>query len=183
MPLFQIDVEKEAFGNFWTNRYFVTSTSIENAHEGAEVIWNFEAAIHREDITIVKARTRTTTVGDDVFIVEPLALPGGIPPSGAFMPLWNVVRVDIKVAGFGRPSRKFYRVGLCAGDQIPGFSIDASLVSIIQGEMDNLVPNTNAVGAFLCDADTDLWDIPTVFSTIAMRQLRRGSRRPTLPVL
>jgi len=183
VPLYKIDVEKEAFNNFWTNRYFVTSTTIENAHEAAEVIWTFEKTIHREDITIVKARTSTAVAGDDTFIIEPLSLAGDIAPSGPYMPLWNVVRADIAVEGHGRPSRKYYRVGLCAGDQIPGFSIDASLVGIISTAMSGLITDVNAVGANLCDADVDLWNTATVFNKIAMHQLRRGSRRPTTPVL
>jgi len=183
MPVFQIDVEKSFGSAFWTNRYFVTAASIENAHEGAAIILDREVQFHREDIVFTKYRTRTVTEGDDVFIITPVSVSGAQAPSGPYLPLFNVARVDISVAGFGRPSRKFYRIGLCAGDVIPGFGFDVSLRNLVASEMAQMITETNANASFLCDADVDLWDTPTVFTPIAMRQLRRGSKRSTEPVL
>jgi hypothetical protein len=94
-----------------------------------------------------------------------------------YLPLFNVMRVDLSPA-MGRPSRKFYRIPVPESAQDNGQFV-AGWTSGING---NFIPQLLAVNG-LCDESGN--DIVTIgmSPTVGMRQLRRGSRRRTQPVL
>lgn len=177
MPLFQIDIEKRLDSEFWTNRYVVDTADLNEAAVVAGRIVDREEAIHNDLITFTQARVRDFDPTTDVFINLPLGTTGERNVLGAPIPLFNVARVDFGVIT-GRPSRKYLRIGLTEAD-ITGQNIVTDLLNLIDTAYAQ--PMLSEV-AFV---DVDGQDIvnAVVFAPISMRQLRRGSRRRTQPVL
>lgn len=183
MPTFQVDIEKVRDGEFWTNRYFIDRGTLAIANLAAEDIVAGERTFHRTGITFSKMRVRTTTPGDDAFITTPLSGTGEVSPSGNYLPLFNVVRADFSIVQGGRPSRKYYRVGLCGGDVEPGYTFNSSYVNLILTALTDMMDAVAAGGSPILDPDNQSWEAATVFPQIGMRQLRKGSRRRTEPIL
>lgn len=183
MPLFAVDVEKTFAGEFWTNRYVVNTTSLANADEAADIIVTRERSFHRVDIEFTKVRTRTLAAGDDVYSSRPIGADGLLASNGPYLPLFNVVRCDFSVEGGGRPSRKYYRLGICAGDVLTNFNVANAIVSAVEAGTAGMIAELEANASPLVDVDAQVIVEPTAFSTIGMRQLRKGSKRRTTPIL
>lgn len=183
MPGYQVDIEKSMGGEFWTNRYFIDRGNVNNAALAAMEIVSGERSFHRVGVTFTKLRVRSKVVGDEEFVTIPLNQPGLLATSGPFLPLFNVVRVDVAVVGGGRPSRKYYRIGLCAGDLEPGVGKITTLAASINGLVEAMMEAVSSGGGSILDPDNQVWDSAATFSDVAMRQLRRGSRRRTEPIL
>jgi len=183
MALYQVDVEKSFGGEFWTNRYVINSSTLENADEGADIIVARERIFHRESVQFTKVRTRTFVAGDDTYSSRPLSGSGEVPPSGALLPLFNVIRVDFPAEGGGRPSRKYYRIGICAGDMADDFIVNNTILSLTESGLAGMIAELAGNATPFVDVDGQELSDPTAFATIAMRQLRKGSRRRTEPIL
>lgn len=183
MALYHVDVEKTLVGEFWTNRYVVSTTTLSNADEAADLIVSAERAFHREDITFTKVRTRTVAPGDDIYSSRPISAPGLLATSGPYLPLFNVARVDFIAEGGGRPSRKYYRMGICAGDMVVDFTLPNAILSALEGSLAALIGDLEANASPFVDVDGQALSDPTAYAAIAMRQLRKGSRRRTEPIL
>lgn len=183
MPLYQIDVEKQFGGEFWTNRYIVNTSGLANADEAADIIVQRELEFHREGFTFTKVRTRTFAPGDEIYSSRPLGSDGQLPPSGPLLPLFNVVRVDFPAEGGGRPSRKYYRIGITAGDLANDFIVNNTILSIVEQSTAAMIAQLNANASPLVDVDGQILTDPTAFAQIGMRQLRKGSKRRTEPIL
>lgn len=184
MPLFKVDTEKSYGSEFWTNRYIIEAGSIENAQEGGLIIIEAEREFHRTFVNFTKLRVSTFTPNDDVFIVTPYSADGNlVPSSGGVLPLWNVVRVDLAVEGFGRPSRKFYRTGLMAGDVTLDFTITGDALNVVVPSVEAMIAELQSNASPLVDVDGQNIASSVSYGLIAMRQLRRGSRRRTEPIL
>lgn len=183
MAVFKIDIEKHLGGNPWTNRYLVRASSVAEAENAAAPIFAAEVAIHRAQITFDKYRVSDIVEGTDNFTVVPFAEPGNVPKNGAFLPLHNVMRADFPAQGGGRPSRKYWRIGLCAGDVVSDFTIDSTLVTLATNTWNTLIALLQSEGVPLVDPDDQMLLGCTVYPAIAMRQLRRGSRAKTEPIL
>ena len=184
MPLFKVDTEKSYGSEFWTNRYIVEAGSIENAQEGGLIIIEQEREFHRTFINFTKLRVSTFTPNDDVFIITPYNADGNlVASSGGVLPLFNVMRVDLAVEGFGRPSRKFYRTGLMAGDVTLDFTVTGDAINTVVPAVEEMISQLQFNSSPLVDVDGQAITSAVSFGLIAMRQLRRGSRRRTEPVL
>lgn len=178
-PVAQIDIQKVMGNEYWTNRYLTDlAVGTAEAEALATLIAEAEQDFLYNVVTIDKIRIATLTPGDDVFQVWNPALVGTRTFSaGTLLPLFNVVRIDFG-AGLGRPSRKYFRGALAEVD--------------VDG---NVLTNTFRTGPAAAYA-TAIADAPNIvdpqgseligFSVsipIGMRQLRRGSRRRSEPVL
>jgi hypothetical protein len=182
MPLYQIDVEKSYGGEFWTNVYYVEAPDLGEANTLAGKIAGQEMNFHLEVISFTKARIRTVTQGDEIFVTRPIGMFGVRDLGPNFMlPLFNVVRADCAAAS-GRPSRKYYRGCLMNTDVTGDFNMLPILVTQYAGMMNEWFTNP-LVQVPLRDVDGEDLSEFTVFPKIGMRQLRRGSKRKLEPVL
>jgi hypothetical protein len=177
MPVYQVDVEKLYEGEYWSNRYFVERETIAAASVAAEDIAQIERSFHNVNVLFTKVRTSTVALGDDAYIISPLAVNGQFASGDALLPLFNVLRGDFPKFGGGRPYRKLYR-GVLTEDVVIGNVISSgTLTTALNAAQSSFreVPLTTGLGEELGNV--------TWFAPVAMRQLRRGSRRRLLPIL
>lgn len=177
MPLFKVDIEKQLGTEFWTNVYYVDAASLTAAHAvGAEIVVA-ERGIHHVSVVFTKYRTSDTVPGTDQYITEPLNVTGARGPSTPLLPLFNVVRADLGV-GIGRPSRKYLR-GVLMEEDITFNNIDATPLALFDTDYANDLELIEE----LVDVDGQPIINVTINPQVGMRQLRRGSRRSTTPVI
>ena len=177
MPVFKVDIEKQLGTEYWTNIYYVDAESLTAAHAVGGEIVTAEQGIHANSVTFTKYRTSDMVPGTDQFITEPLGTTGARNPSTPLLPLFNVARVELGV-GIGRPSRKYLRGVLAEQDIDFNTIIPATVVEIQTDYADDL-----ELIEELVDVDGQPIIDCVAYPLVAMRQLRRGSRRSTTPVL
>jgi len=177
VPLWKVDIEKHYQGEYWSNRYFVEEADLVAAHLFAVGIVNWERALVGIDIDFTRVRTSDVVPDTDNFISTPLQLVGTRPIGGELMPLFCVVRVDF-TAGTGRPSRKYLR-GVLREADVTQFTVNSALRDLVQTEYAGpLVASSEFV-----DIDGQTITSSAVHPVVGMRQLRRGSRRRTTPIV
>lgn len=183
MPLFQIDIQKTGYGEIWTNRYILDAVSLSQAHDSALTFMLVaEQSIHAAAITIDRIRTSTLTPNDNLFLTAAPNAVGTFTASGNALPLFNVVRADMTMST-GRPSRKYYRGGWGTGQVGSHLHWDGSDISGITALLNGLRSDLDGAGTPWVDEDGDAVMDATAFTLIGMRQLRRGSRRRTEPII
>lgn len=178
MPLWSLDIEK-VFGETWTNRYIVEADDLTSATALASVYLGAEGAVHSAMVTITRARVSSMVEGDDVYQIIQVNQQGLRAQNLEYLPLFNVVRVDFTAVGGGRPSRKYLRLPIYEPDTSGG-----SFVSTFQTLIEtSYVAPLIAAGAMYRDVDGQSFSSGQIYPRVAMRQLRRGSRRKLTPVL
>jgi hypothetical protein len=182
MPLYQIDIEKSflaATGSliYWTNVYHADRPTLADAQSTATIILNAEKSIHYSNVTYTKYRVRPAVVGSEGSITA-VNLPGarGI-ASNEYLPLFNVVRIDF-TATIGRPSRKYLRLPVLETNQVNG-ALSAGEITALNTNY--CTPMLGVTG--LCDVDGQNFTAVTPYPYVGMRQLRRGSKRRSTPVI
>lgn len=177
MALWSLDIEKYLGGEYWTNRYIINQTDITAAQASGLGITNFERSITSDLVTFTKYRVSDLDPATDVYVIVPLGNLGQRGAATPLLPLFNVVRVDFGT-GFGRPSRKYLRGVLVEGD-ISFNTISTDLITLINTNYaDPLVAAPSYV-----DVDGEPIINRAVHPDVAMRQLRRGTRRRTEPII
>lgn len=180
IPVAQFDVEHlQPGGETWTNRYL---TDMPVGDAGAQALATSLANIHRSimysNFTLTRVRHATLAEGDDQYRIYNINAAGQVAGAGLpMMPLWCVVRVDFP-AGLGRPSRKYLR-GCLAEGNIEGSTLNATTITLITG---NYAEDIAALSNIVDPQGEDL-ETGVVNNFMAMRQLRRGSKRKGTPVL
>lgn len=175
--MFSLDIEKQFGSETWTNRYILSNPTIDNALFTAQAILDVEMAVHTEDVTFTRYRVADLDPNTDVFVIVPVLDQGAIAKTSDYLPLFNVLRVDFP-AGLGRPSRKYYRLPIQEHQQAGGvWDSNAILtynqaIGVALGDIDEYV-----------DVDGEPLGTGVCFPNVAMRQLRRGSKRRQTPVL
>lgn len=177
MTLHQVDIEKSYLGEFWTNRYIINVDSLTAGVVVGQSIVNIERQVHAQFVTFTKYRVSDVNPDTDAFVIVPLSVNGLRAHESAPMPFFNVVRVDFP-AGTGRPSRKYLR-GVLQQSDCSGSALKTGVVSFVNenyglplGDLPGFVdPQGTELGTGQCAPN------------VAMRQLRRGSKRKTKPIL
>lgn len=183
MALFKIDVEKRLDGEFWTNRYIVQAPELAAANASRMRIVDAERQFHRLEVEFTKVRVSDMVPGTDLYTVTPLGLFGTLTKNGSYLPLFNVVRADFTAEGSGRPSRKYYRLPLCAGDVDSDYRISSTLRNLIKDVLDGMLDDLANDAIPMVDPDNQALYPSVVFQPIAMRQLRRGTKQRSNPIL
>lgn len=181
MPIYQVDIEKSltpGVGNtvYWTNVYHVQASDITNAIAAGNGIVTIEKQAHGTIVSYTKMRVQQTS---------PIAMSGTIVPlsgtgarsSSNPMPLFNVFRVDFNVGG-GRPSRKYLRAPVLTTDNSSGALVAGTITFLNTSYITPLV----ALGTVV-DPQGQAFQSGAPYPLVGMRQLRRGSKRKTTPVL
>lgn len=182
MPRWQIDIEKRLGQEFWTNVWNVDAGNLQEAIGAAQDIILMEQAIHTSYVTFTKARVRTPVQGDFIFETIPINELGTIDPLGdSYLPLFNCVRVDFGVSA-SKPSRKYFRLPLLESQQTNGLLVGAFRLQVEQQIAQRLIALQTA-GTPLVDVDAQPLNGANVAIDVAMRQLRRGSKRKEKPVI
>ena len=177
MPLWKLIIEKQFGTEYWVNDYYLDSADMAQADSDAQPIIDAEIAIHQVGVQFTKYRISTVVPDDDVFSNFALNVSGTRGAAGDMLPLFNVLRVDITAAS-GRGGRKYLRGVLCEEDTTFNVINPGSITSfdtLYCNVLDGLSYLVKSNGVALVDA--------TVYPNVGMRQLRRGSRRRTTPII
>lgn len=177
MP-WRVTIEKylAVAGEYWTNVYFLDASNQAEAETAAANLTSMERQFHAAPVLFTKWRVDDGQPNTDVYKTQAVNL-NGSRDNGLveLMPLFVCCRVDISVAGGGRPSRKYYR-GVLLESDVNGMTINGSFIL-------NSVA-TAFIGAPLgdiADPDNQAAVSASVSPIVAMRQLRRGSKKKLTP--
>lgn len=175
---FQCDIQKRVGGEYWTNRYVLAGEGITPLVAVANQIVAAEKAVHYAAVEFVSLRVSDTNPATDAYVTQPIGGTGAISMTGiTLMPLFVVVRVEFG-AELGRPSRKYLRGCLSEGDVTFNDISSARALFIF----DNYGQTLRDLPQFV-DVDGQQLITATVVPQVGMRQLRRGSKRKTQPVI
>ena len=170
-----VDIEKLYQGEYWTNRYIVAAADLIAAQSIGSQIVGIERAIHLSPVLFTRYRVSDGVKDTDVYIVANLNLFGtGNLDNAAMLPLFNVLRVDFNTQGGGRPSRKYLR-GVLQENNIAYNDINAPALTNYNT---NYATPLAALAGFV-DVDGQEIVQGSAYPFVAMRQLRRGSKRKT----
>jgi hypothetical protein len=174
----KLDIQKFRQGMYWTNRYLLDLADPSSVSSTIVVaIASAEQNFHATSVTIISARASDMVEGTDNFFVFPLNLVGGINDGGEPLPGFITMRADFGV-GQGRPLRKYWRTYVGEG-QTTGGVWSPAYVSAVQTQVDYLVSSMSII----CDPQGNNILNGVAKNQLQMRQLRRGTRKPTQPVI
>lgn len=183
MAIFIVDITKQHQVNLmeWGNRYLVRATDLTEAASSVPFFTDLEQAVHQATVSIMNARVRLLDPGDNPYVSIPIDAVGLVGETGPEMPAITTINAQIVVAGFGRPSRKFYHgfygtsaMSLTASqqwtdDRLNGLS--GALLSAIEGLAGNATP--------LVDPDDQEWtEAVIVRKVFGYHQFNKRSPRP-----
>ena len=180
MSIFRAIIEKEYLGEYWTNVYHVEAADLGEAAALATQIKDMERSILDSRCMITKLRVDDMVKGTDVYHTVPVSEMGSLANTGTgapeMLPLFVVVRVDFQVFG-QRPSRKYLRGTLVEAWSGPNGQLNPSIVDIVR---DNYA--TPLAGSpWYVDESGNPIVAGTVYLRAGMRQLRRGSKKKSIP--
>ncbi len=173
--LWVLDSEKMLQGEYWTNRYIVAAADLAAAVAIGVSITNIERAVHYSTVLFTKFRVSDGQPLTDVYQVVNLNSYGAAAIGTLqLMPLFNVVRVDFNTAGGGRPSRKYLR-GCLSESSVNFTQLDGGYITFMDANYTG--PMIDLAG--FVDVDGQQITSGSAYPFVAMRQLRRGSKRKT----
>lgn len=164
---------------FWTNVYHVDAVDLNAAAGFANTVIVTAHQAHLFDSFRV-VKTICNWLANDDFITTPMSLEGLFTAS-PYLPLFNTVKVNIAVAGFGRNDYKFYRGGLAEGSQTDG-QLEPATITAFTDMVDGMITDSNASGVDLVDDAGNLWLTASTQAAIQMRQLHRRRRALSVPL-
>lgn len=181
MAVYQVDIEKSFSPTtgttiYWTNVYHVNAADVASAVVSGQSIVTLEKQAHATTVSFTKMRTRLAGSTGNTGTITPLT-GAGVRAIADNLPLFNVFRIDFGVAT-GRPCRKYLRGPVGESDSTSG-AILAGTVTALTNNYATPLLNMNVV----CDESGQPLLNATVYPYVGMRQLRRGSKRKTTPVL
>jgi hypothetical protein len=179
MALFSAQVFKEGHGEKWSNRYIIEASGLAAAVACHGPIVEGELSVHKSTVTITAIRISDLNPATDQFVVVPYNSAGLVTATADILPLFNTCRIDVEVEGFGRPSRKYYRLPLAEDEQDDGVlsSVTGTAVADMVTQMITDVDTAGGGDGELVDPDGQSWISATHFTKVQMRQLHRRRRR------
>lgn len=172
MPIFNIDVEKQYLGDFFSNRYQVNTTDILSARALADDFVQAERSVSLVTVLFTKVRTSDTNPDTDAYFTDPINQFGAIAGIDDCLPSFCRVRVDFGTENGGRPCRKYLLPPVPEVSQVNG-TLTGTYSTTIR---DSYVAAILSIGEY-CDPDGSAIVSGSVFPRVAMRQLRRASKR------
>lgn len=172
MPL-RLTTEKEYQGEFWTNVYWLDHETVAAALADGLAIIQAEQAASAAAVLFTRYRVDDAVIETDNYQTVIVNQYGAVAADGnQLMPLFACLRVDFTVSG-GRPSRKYFR-GMLYESNVDGpFNLVPAFVTARQAD---LATNIAAVASYV-DVDGQEITGGLVYPKVAMRQLRRGSKK------
>jgi hypothetical protein len=110
MPLFIVDITKSVnAGQFeWGNRYLINAADLTDASSAVAIVAGREAEFHGALVEFTQGRVATATPFDGEYNTVPLSLTGELLTSDALLPPITTINTEVRIAGFGRPGRKYF---------------------------------------------------------------------------
>jgi len=169
-------------GREFTNAYLCEADDIDTVAAALGDLVDAEKACFLDVVTIVRARVSDQDPDTDSFVILNTATSGtrNTLGAGSYLPLYNTIRVDINVAGGGRPSRKYYRSPIMETDQENG-ELVSSVVTAMDSAVNNIISVMSAASAPLVDPDGQLLVSSSTRTAVQMRQLHRKRKKTPAP--
>jgi hypothetical protein len=184
MAIFRVQIFKQLTGSDreWSNTYLCEAPDLATVEAVLPTVCDSEAQAFRDNVTVTRARASDTEPDTDVFAVFIANVIGshGSSGDGAWLPLFNTVRVDINVDGGGRPSRKYYRPPILESEQQSGF-LDPAVMAYFETVVGQLITDFSTGSCPLVDPDGQTLVTPSTFAKVQMRQLHRKRRKAVTP--
>lgn len=178
LGIFQIDIQKQLGGEYWTNRYHVEVATLEGALAIGQQVAEEERQSTISTVTFVSVRASVPGAENDDYIVQPLGYNGGTVTADPGLPLFVVARV-IFSKGPGRPDVKYYKAMANIGAIADPFTWNQNFVTGLNtalcAELLEITPLVSADGTAYTSIQLD--------RRIGMRQLRRGSKKKETPII
>jgi hypothetical protein len=169
---YQLSIEKYYAGEYWVNRYFLSTLALTDARTAANAIAALERTLYSGYVVMTKMSISSTQQGDFVYETIVLNQPGGRDIAlNQMLPLFVVVRVDFSVQA-SRPSRKYLR-GVLIEPDINGVAIEPAIITMVNT---NYATKMAAIADFVDPQGSDIVT-GACHPQVAMRQLRRGSKK------
>jgi len=178
MGLYFMDSEKSYQNEYWSNRYVISAATLAEAVAVAADIRAIERASTYNVALLTKYRVSTSAAHDDVYQIVNDNVAGSKIAGSATLPLFCRIRFDFNAFGGGRPSRKYWCPPLTEDEVADGVLNSTALAAYNTSYLQPLV----ALGEFV-DVDAQAFTSGSIFPKVAMRQLRRGSKRKLLPII
>jgi hypothetical protein len=184
MAFFRVQVFKSIAGNprEWSNTYRVQATDLATVAAVLSDICNQESHLYLDNVNVTRARASDEDPETDEFVIHTANIIGdrGTAESGDWLPLFNCFRVDLDVAGGGRPSRKFYRGPLLESDQAEGI-VNGGVATNIETQVAEIITLFTTGSAPWVDPQGQVITTPHCLPNVQMRQLHRKRRKAVTP--
>ena len=176
MALWEVSIQKQLGSEYWINVYHCEAADQPAARVVAEEIVGVERAVTMDNVSFVNFRIRQASVLGAPGTVYPIGLTGLVATT-VYMPLFVVARFDFAVP-VGRPSRKFLKPPVATTIISNGTFTTAGQTFYNNTYADGLL----AISELRANDGQSFLSI-RVNPTVGMRQLRRGSRKRTTPII
>lgn len=177
MPVYKLDIQFVYETEYWTNKLYVQAGSDGDAAQAAnEIVGVLKTGI-QNSVTIDKVRITPAPFSRDTFIDIPFQTPG-TGGTSAPAPLFNVVRWVFSPAR-GRGISHYFRGGVTPANIGP----DQKFTTDAQTFNNNLVKALFDLPSVICNKSGQPYFSANAAVRVGMRQLRRGSKRKTKPVI
>lgn len=163
----------------FSNTYRVTAADLVEAASGGDIISVFEQTMFDAATTIQYARVSTAAAGDDSYLTRVYGDSGSSGVTSQGEPLFNTFRVDVNVAGLGRPSRFHYRN--VHEVEHTGREVDSTRRSEITALFNGLIADLGENGTPLVQEDGDVLSSANTYPFVTQRSLHRRRRKKVAP--
>lgn len=174
--VWEIAIEKVLGNEYWINVYHADVVSQAEAKTVGDEIVGVERGVHQIQVGFTKMRVRQVSEIAGPGTVYPIGLPGAVANS-IYLPLFVVARVDIAV-GTGRPDRKYLKTPFPASLVENGMLTGPAIAFYNSQYCTPLLAIED-----ISDRSGQPYISAAVSPAVGMRQLRRGSRKRTTPVI
>lgn len=173
---YRIQIVKELPMIHWSNEYYVTEETVEDAQDVANELLTFERHIHQSQVNFSYIRISTVLIGDRYFRHLGVNLPGQF-TTEEYMPLYCTARMDMPTAN-SDPCRKYYRIPVGEVRQANGiFNTDYLL--ILQGFINDDLVTPGVLSHIWTPAGNQV--ISASFNkAVQMRQQHRHKRKKVI---
>ena len=174
--VWEIAIEKSLGTEYWINVYHADVVTQAEAKQVGDEIVGVERGVTQIQVGFTKMRVRQISEIAQAGTVYPIGLPGAMADS-IYLPLFVVARIDIAVPS-GRPDRKFIK------SPAPASLVTNGMWSAPAQNLYNGSYCTPLLAVEnICDRSGQPYLSAAVSPVVGMRQLRRGSRKRTQPVI
>lgn len=171
-----LSIHKVLNGESWVNVYHLQAAyDSEAGATQAMGLVTMERSLYLPNVLITHYNLSDNIEDTDAYYSVPLNLLGTSAATGDPAPLHNTVRVDFSKLGGGRPGRKYYRGVLTESHIGPWGQILSGNITSWQNTI-QAVMDANTAGG-----ENFTYVSATVHPFVAMRQLRRGSKKKSTP--
>ena len=177
MPVYKVDIQFKLNTEYWTNVFYASHPSVFAAKLWVDNLVEAMQDSVQNSVIIDKARITPAPFVANTFTDYPIGVNGtggSTPPA----PLFNVVRFVFGKA-VGRGVSHYWRGGVTPSN----IGADGNFSGAAQAFNTSKAEAIGALSPPPCDRQGNVYTTFSAAPTVGMRQLRRGSKRRTTPVI